>query len=282
MLINIAIGDAYGAAFEFASKYFVRVNNHLKYVTHHRQLIPTGRYTDDTQMSIAIVNMMLSDKDWTPLNIAGEFLECYTRDRRAGYAGGFQMCLDTSHSAAELIGILRPTSHKNGAAMRSVPLGYIPDICELLNKARVQASVTHNTVSGIQSSQAVALMSHYFIYKRGLKAGLAMFVRNMMGVAYLTDKTSPTDCDAKDTVDAVLTVLTKSNSMTEVLHNSIGLGGDTDSVASIALGIASLSEEYENDLPKELLLELEYGNYRYGVGFLNELNHELAEKYKCV
>ena len=54
MFLEMAIGDAYGAGFEYAPADFVKQNNTLTaYVKHPKHSLAPGSYTDDTQMSIA-------------------------------------------------------------------------------------------------------------------------------------------------------------------------------------------------------------------------------------
>ncbi|KZN44954.1 hypothetical protein N482_02845 [Pseudoalteromonas luteoviolacea NCIMB 1942] len=50
-------------------------------------------------------------------------------------------------------------------------------------------------------------------------------------------------------------------------------GGDVDTISACALGIASLSEEYKNDLPRFLYDELE--NNDYGKDYLIERAKQL-------
>lgn len=162
-----------------------------------------------------------------------------------------------------------------GAAMRSVPLGLIKDKTEMLEKARIQASVTHNSYEGIVSSQAVALAVFYFVNKIGNKEGLFDYVCKQTNEMFRKDKVTPTQCNAIDTIDAVLTVLSGSSSLREVLDKSIKLGGDTDSVACIACGIAFFCDEYTKDLPDFLEQDLENG--AYGKDYLMMLNRELMD-----
>lgn len=279
MLVKIAIGDAYGAGFEFAPLSFVEKNNVLKYIPHPLGTIPEGKYTDDTQMSIAIAELMLSGKSWSKFNIAEAFMKAYKRDKRLGYAGGFQGFLDTVQTPHEFLAKIKPDSSKNGAAMRAVPLGYEPNLSSVMHKAIVQAQVTHDTVGGTVSAAAVALMSHYFIYKLGDKSGLQRFIERYLRITLNPCKVTETACHGLDTVDAVLTVLMKSESHTEILRNSVALGGDTDSVASIALGIASTSNLYKKDIPLHMYDKLEVGNYHYGKNYLNNLSRRLRGRY---
>ena len=127
MMLELAIGDAYGAGFEYAKKPFIREHNNLQnYYQHpkHKTLKP-GSYTDDTQMSIAIAESLLEEEEWTPPIIANKFIEVFKRDEREGYAHNFYNFLKITKTGKEFLENIRPYSEKNGAAMRSVPLGYL-------------------------------------------------------------------------------------------------------------------------------------------------------------
>src|SRR4051812_29384991 len=90
MLVEIAIGDAYGAGFEYAPDRLVRERNDLSaYIQHPRHRLRPGCYTDDTQMSVAVAEAVVSDEPWTPELLARHFVTAFKRDPREGYASGF-------------------------------------------------------------------------------------------------------------------------------------------------------------------------------------------------
>ncbi len=64
MLLELAIGDAYGAGFEYADE-MISENTLTHYVQHPRHQIRPGCYTDDTQMSLAIAETLVSGEPWT-------------------------------------------------------------------------------------------------------------------------------------------------------------------------------------------------------------------------
>ncbi|MGK0390501.1 MAG: ADP-ribosyl-[dinitrogen reductase] hydrolase [Maribacter sp.] len=84
MLLELTIGDAYGAGFEYADKKIIEQHNNLKgYIQHPRHLgTKPGMYTDDAQMSLAIAELMISGLEWTKLNLANKFVEVFKRDER--------------------------------------------------------------------------------------------------------------------------------------------------------------------------------------------------------
>ena len=170
MLLELAIGDAYGAGFEYVDRSIIKRFNNLKeYRKHQKYDIGDGRYTDDTQMSLAIAELLVEGVEWTPLNIANKFVEVFKRDPREGYAGRFYQFLQEVKTGEEFLQKMHPESDKSGAAMRACPIGFIPDIQEVIRHATIQAKLTHNTPLGINAAVAAALMSHYFIYNHGGK-----------------------------------------------------------------------------------------------------------------
>jgi len=85
MLLEAAIGDAYGVGFEYKSKNFVIENNLVKrYFSHERYQSLYKKYSDDTQMSLAIAELMINHDVWTDELIANKFLEVFKRDIRPG------------------------------------------------------------------------------------------------------------------------------------------------------------------------------------------------------
>ncbi len=94
MLLELAIGDAYGAGFEYADSELVeRFNDLSSYRQHPRHQIKPGCYTDDTQMSLAIAETLVAGEPWTPDVLAHRFVTAFKRDQREGYAGRFYQFL---------------------------------------------------------------------------------------------------------------------------------------------------------------------------------------------
>src|SRR5215468_4139639 len=113
MLIEFAIGDAYGAGFEYGDPQAIRTKNDLShYVKHPRHPLPPGHYTDDTQMSLAIAEAMVSGEDWSPRALADRFVAAFKRDRREGYAQGFYHFLCGVEDGEEFLRRIRPDSDK--------------------------------------------------------------------------------------------------------------------------------------------------------------------------
>lgn len=273
MLLALAIGDAYGAGFEFAERSKIEQHNHLTHYEQHGLDIQPGCYTDDTQMSLAISELLIEQLPWTPLNIANKFVSCYKRDRRLGYSSGFQHFLDSIDDGGELLEKINPHSDCNGAAMRAAPIGIIADIAQLMQFAKMQAQITHDTPQGIASAQAIALAAHFFIYELGDKSALTAFVSEHTAMMWDDTWQAEVPCSAWETVNAVLTLLSHCDSAEQILLQGVNFGGDVDTVTAVALAIASQSTQYQQTLPEFLTRDLERG--AFGLDYLAQLSEQL-------
>ena len=297
MLLRIAQGDAYGMAREYVktSEHPEHVSECLKferYLAHpsYHKLAP-GTFTDDTQMSVGVAEVLIEKGVVaTTEDFYAAWFRCFKRDPRDGYSRAFQAILEEATTVDHLKLLIKPTSNANGAAMRSVPLGVIENVKALVMTAGIQASTTHATYGGVLSSIAVALMSHYALYdRRSFSSMLRWGVQYSEVFEHFREPwVGPVQEASKDgkglgvglnTAWAVHTLLTTETSLMGILRKTIEWGGDTDSVAAIAWGIASA--RYPDEvLPEFLERDLEAKTSgKYGPTYLRELGHRLMEAY---
>lgn len=273
-MIELAIGDAYGAGFEYVKEDVVRSQNTLeRYVQHPRHPLGPGQYTDDTQMSIALAEALVAGSPWDALSLAQRFVDVFKRDPRNGYAQGFYHFLLDVEDGEDFLRRIRPDSDKSGAAMRAAPLGVLPHVGAVIEASRVQAAVTHNTPDGIAAATAAALMSHYFHYELGPKADVGRFLEEHVPGAWSTPWVGKVKEKGWMSVRAAVTAVVASATMSELLRRCVDFTGDVDTVAAIALGAASASAEMKQDLPTALYDGLEDG--AYGRCYIEELDRRL-------
>jgi len=302
-LLGLTIGDAYGAGYEFRYETLEEYKKNLDFTKYDKHPNPRfqkakGMYTDDTQMSLAIIEVLIEQKEFTKEILADKFVEVYKRDPIKTYAKGFRKFLENIDSGKEFLEKIRPDSIRNGAAMRSVPLGIIKDKDKLVEYARINASVTHDTPQGRASSIAVALMSNLELYEKLNKNTILEnihYIENedsetsnqikqvlnmkkfdhilMFGEKY---KNKGIPCDAIKTIGAITYILTNFNNPQDVLKESIYLGGDTDSVASISLGINMINHSI-NELPEFLFKDLI--NHKFGKEYIIGLGNQIQKIY---
>ncbi len=275
MLVEMAIGDAYGAAFEFVSPSKIDFSNDLQgYYQHPTHLsIKPGQYTDDTQMTIAVAEALLENPEPTALQWANQFVNCFKRDPREGYAHRFYDFLSSVDSGQQFLDRISPHSDKSGAAMRAIPLGYLPDLASVKRCTQAQAKLTHDTSDGISTALAIALSAFFLRRKLGRLNDLNDFLVQETGRSW-TGWSGYVGNTGLESVSAALTALSNHRSQAALLRSCIDFQGDVDTVAALALGLASFTIEYQADLPSQLYQDLEDGPY--GRAYLGVLESRLS------
>jgi ADP-ribosyl-[dinitrogen reductase] hydrolase len=298
MMLELGIGDAYGACFEGCEASYVEANNDLHFGGKQPSIVPSGRYTDDTQMSIAIAEMMLDDFEWNHEDsnelMADKFLEVFKRDERRGYTPYFLNVLLNCSSGTELLSKINGKSNKSGGFMRAAPIGLYPDLNDVMEIAARQAMVTHDSWVGRNSAIGAAMMTHYFYYDRGDKADLVEWLNKMYFMTLIhkdeefrvhEEVVQPWQPGKRvrvhgwDCLEAAIYAIQDSSSLSQVLQTCVSYTGDVDTVATVALAAASCSREIKQDLPAKLVEQFE--NRGFGRDFLMQLDEKLQEKFPC-
>lgn len=287
MLVRIAQADAYAAACEYCKdeEHVKNVLKFEKYMKHPTHNLSAGRYTDDTQMSIGVANVMIS-RQYSKLAFADSWVTVFRRDPRPGYSKKFYDVLQECKTGQDLLDKVEPTSTKNGGAMRAMLLGLIKDPKEAAAVSKLQASVTHNSVWGLFAAQASTMLAHFSIhtdlpfssFRNSVQFSLIENNNLFPKTPNFNQRIDGSDSLAIATISSVWTALCSCSSLMDILKMIIIWGGDTDTAAAIAWGIAA-PRHTEEQLSSFFEFGLEPGRL-YGYGFLMELNrHLLAAHY---
>jgi len=205
--------------------------------------VPGSTFTDDSVLTVAVAEWILTGQNLVDL------LHVYVQTYPGrGYGGMF-------HEWA-LRRLRQPyNSFGNGAAMRVSPVGFaFETIEEVLARAAESAAVTHNHPEGIRGAQATA--AAIFFARQGQDKNE---IRRTLGSRFgydlniALDQTRLTyqfDETCQGTVPQALAAFFESTSYEDAIRNAISLGGDADTLACIAGGIA---EAYYGGVPRELV-----------------------------
>ncbi len=222
-----------------------------------------SRFTDDTVLTVAIADAILNRKsnstsfveNWRNSQqnkqlYAYKLKEYARRFPAAGYGQMFQeWARDES--------LRGYGSYSNGSAMRVCPVGYAFDNLDaVLREAKLSAVVTHNHPDGIKGAQAVA--SAVFLARTGqTKDAIKNFIeRNFKyNLDDRLDDLRPTytfnsACNAS--VPPAIIAFLESNNFEDAIRKAISLGGDSDTIACIAGGIA---QAYYKAIPSHIIAE---------------------------
>jgi ADP-ribosylglycohydrolase len=210
---------------------------------------PHNRFTDDTVMTIAVAHAILEQTDY-----AAAMKQFGRRYPNAGYGSTFINWLFQAE--------VQPyNSWGNGSAMRVSSIGFAFDTVEqVLAEAERSATVSHNHPEGIKGAQATALA--VFLARQGEdKAHLRREISRRFGynLARTVEEIRPDyrfDVSCQGSVPEAMIAFLDSNNYEEAVRLAVSLGGDSDTLACIAGGIA---QAYYQDLPPEIIETVRLG-----------------------
>jgi ADP-ribosylglycohydrolase len=225
-------------------------------------------------MAVSIAEVIVEKLPWTTLNLANKFVAVFKRDWRDGYSRKFQKLLEEVKNGDELLDKIRPDSDKSGGAMRAGPCGIFKDETEVVQRAMIQASITHNTADGMSAAAASALMVHYFLYEKGPREKLGEYLNHLVPPRDWNEPwVGKVKAQGWVSVRAAITAIQTHDSLSDILRACIAFSGDVDTVGAIAMGAASCAKDIKQDLPDVLKYNLEHS--KYGLQFLEELDAKL-------
>lgn len=232
-MLGSIIGDTIGSVYEWART--KRIDFPL--------FSEKTDFTDDSVLTIATAHSILHGEEYGP--VYKDFAVAYPG---RGYGGRFRdwIMAEKMEPAYDSWG--------NGSAMRVSPVGFAFNTEEeVLEQAKLSAECTHNHPEGIKGAQATALAilmarqgsSKEDIRKRISKDFDYNLDRTVDGIR--PEYTFNESC--QETVPEAIVAFLDSTDFESAIRLSISLGGDSDTLACIAGGIA---EAFYGDIPEEI------------------------------
>ena len=226
-----------------------------------------SRFTDDTLLTVALADSIVYGDDYPFL------LKWYYRNYpNAGFGGAFQ---NWARSES-----LEPyNSWGNGSAMRVSPIGWAYDsLEEVLEQAKLSAEVTHNHPAGIAGAQAIA--SALFLARAGnSKEAIKAYITDTFQYD-LTETIAGLrtyyvfDVSCQGSVPQAIIAFLESEDYEDCIRKAISIGGDSDTIACMAGGIA---HAFYGSIPEKIKQE----TYARLDEPLTEVVFRFCEKYHC-
>ncbi len=226
-----------------------------------------SRVTDDTVLTVAVAYAILRKAAY-----GASIKDFARRYPNAGYGFSFYrwMLSDT----------MRPyNSWGNGSAMRVSPVGLAFDSKEkVLDEARRSAEPTHNHPEGIKGAQATALavfLARHGADKETIRTEISS--RFSYDLDRTVDEIRPGyrfDVSCQGSVPESIIAFLESCNFEDAIRKAVSLGGDSDTMACIAGGIAQafyrdipshIVSEVRKRLPEEFLRVVDEFNKRFGL-----------------
>ncbi|MFZ4798480.1 MAG: ADP-ribosylglycohydrolase family protein [Bacteroidia bacterium] len=234
-MIGAIAGDVIGSVYEFRN---------VK-TTVFPLFTEKSTFTDDTVLTIAIADSIVNGKAY------GDTLHCYGREYlRRGYGPAFYQWLLSDHPQPY-------GSYGNGSGMRVSPVGFAYHSLEkVIEEAEKSAVVTHNHPEGIKGAQAIA--GAIFMAKSGaLKDDIKSFISDRFAydLSFSLDEIRATyefSASCQGSVPQAIVAFLESSDYENCIRLAISIGGDSDTIACMAGGIAAA---FYNFIPDAILIE---------------------------
>lgn len=218
------IGDLAGSIYEYEQ------TKKIKSIKVDKIIEENAFYSDDTILTIAILDSILNDGDYD--KYLRQYVKLYST-----YKPKFEPYFKTSFSPglmkwakSDAVG----TSIGNGAMMRVSPIGYMFDNeKDVIENARLATIPSHNSEEAISCATKIALIIFY------LRKGYSLEeIYNNLSIELKFKPFTKFNTTCNETIDNCLYVLYNSNSFEDAIRKVISLGGDTDTNACIVGSMA--------------------------------------------
>lgn len=286
-IMGFAVGDALGAPAEFGERWMRDMDPVKEMRSGGIFDVPEGGWTDDTSMTIAILESLKND--FNPEDMMKRFISWYRTGEYSwcgkpiGVGKQILRALEQYEENGDIntCGCGTEMDNGNGSLMRMLPVclyGYMKQkrgelrIEDVLCRIYQASALTH---AHMRSKVACGL--YYFLVvaildKRGdirecicygLKQGVDYYVSEpeLCYFTRLNDFKSFCQIDRDsikssgyvvDTLEAVIWCLVTTDTFKDCLLKAVNLGLDTDTIAALAGGLAGLYYGYD-EIPKEWL-----------------------------
>ena len=225
-MLGAIAGDIIGSVYERRKSWQESRHPHFEPL-----FAPKARFTDDTVLTVAVAEHILHGED-----LVGLFKDYARSYPGAGYGSTFLQWSKSDNSQPY-------GSWGNGSAMRVSPVGFaFNDLDEVLIRALWTAEVTHNHPEGIKGAQATAAAVHLARTGSG-KGEIRDYIERKFGydLGRSIDEIRPGyvfDVSCQGSVPQAILAFLESDDYEHAVRLAVSLGGDADTLACIAGGVA--------------------------------------------
>lgn len=239
-MLGVIAGDIIGSKYEFSK---------VKRYDFEPLFHPKSKYTDDTICTTAVMKAILDDT--CPVQTMHS--HCRKYFSTGGWGQRFIQWMASKDPQPY-------DSWGNGSAMRIAPVGWIANTPEeVIALSDKYTLITHNHPEAIDAARATALSVLYARQKKSPDE-----IRQLLSEYYVLDysihdirESYQRTERAKDSVPQAITAALEAKSFEDAVRLAVSLGGDTDTQAAIAGGIAEARFGVPEDIQNQALSYLD-------------------------
>ena len=236
-MYGAVFGDIIGSYYEWHNKKSEDID-----------LFPSeAHFTDDTVLTAAIADSILHMEDNSPRKCYANHIKAYyKRYPNAGFGTMFREWAESDHLSVQ-------RSYGNGAAMRVSAISWaFDDEKEILHQVKESCHYTHNHREAIRCAQAVAI-AVYLARKGTTKEEIKLKMESDFKMRFfpLDDIRESYEFDSRSdySVPPAIEAFLESSDYESAIRKAISIGGDSDTIAAIAGGIA---EAFYGEIPDHI------------------------------
>ena len=269
--VGSAIGDALGMPLEFGEPH--TPDNFVTEMKPGR--LPAGRFTDDTEMSIAVAQSLLEKQPLDGEDLAKRFIQWHKSmppDEGIQTARALSWLEKGEHwqSVSERIEREMPDSAGNGSIMRCWPIALVwwGNRSQRITDSTLQSQITHPHPDCIAGCKLVNLMivdlAKGAAPLQAFDASLQSIVisegfRKMLNAAPQRSRQELKNTGwVRHTLESAIWALLNTSSFEDALIQAVNLGGDADTVGAVvgalagaAYGIEAIPQRWRSELQGE-------------------------------
>lgn len=295
-IIGLAIGDSLGVPAEFKSREELRRYPITDMIGDETYNVPAGTWSDDTSMTLATIDSIISTKTINCNDMASKFLSWF---RNAEYTATnetfdigrttlqalskYELKLDDAVNCGEN----NEYSNGNGSLMRILPLAYyiynsdIKDYKEIYNIVKQVSSITHAHEVSILGCYIYVMFALELLegkdkmeaYHTIQQLDYSLFSSDTIDrysrilkddIQNANEENISSSGYVVSTLEAAIWLFINSNDYNTTILKAVNLGEDTDTVAAVTggllgiyYGIESIKNNWKQDLKKyDYIIEL--------------------------
>lgn len=276
-LLGLVVADAVGVPYEFKERGAFNATDMTGYGTYN---MPVGTWSDDSSMTIATVDSLVMNKGKIDTrSIMNGFCEWFFGGLYTPYGTVFDVGNTTRVAIQrfernrhyginpEICGGVSIADNGNGSLMRILPLAFVK--CGFSDVVKV-SSLTHGHKISVDACCIYISIANRLIIgqtkEQAIKDALddyqyaivpAKELERLLKVETLSIDDIKSTGYVVDTLEAALWCLTTTDNYKDCVLKAVNLGGDTDTIAAVAGGLAGiLYADTDKGIPPEWIEQL--------------------------
>lgn len=277
-IIGFAIGDALGVPAEFKSREELKRYPITDMIGDGTYNVPAGTWSDDTSMTLATMDSLISTNNINVNDMAAKFLDWF---RNANYTATNE-CFDIGRTTLQALaryeleldnasncGGTNEFDNGNGSLMRILPIAYyiyyhnIEDEQEIYNIVKQVSSITHAHEVSILGCYIYVRFALELLngkdkveaYKNIKELDYCMFSSTTIdkysrilkdNIQNIEEQNISSSGYVVSTLEATLWLFLNSNDYNDTILKSVNLGEDTDTVAACTGGLLGIYYGIDN------------------------------------